>query len=145
MADMGYYVYQFDESLDDMYQFRQELVVWPSATFYSNGIIIAECSHNHGYSDNGEFWPYYIYDYSGEPDEYVKLWEVDAWEKRLYEKDYQGVKFPDNIDIDGDGMVYRISVEETGELMLMDGADYKDWVSEQIEDGEEIEIVWREI
>lgn len=145
MADMGFYVYQFDESLDDMYKFRQELVVWPSATFYTNGIVIAELSHNHGYSANDEFWPYHIYDYSSETDEYVKLWEVDAWEKRLRETDHQGVKFPDSIDIDGDGMVYRIYVEETGELMLMDSADYKEWVSEQIKDGEEIEILWREI
>ncbi len=148
MADMGIYVYQYDESLDDLdnaLKFRRELVVWFEQTFYSNGIVIAKWSHNHGYSDTDKFWPYDVYSYSNEIDEYVKMWNVDAWEKRRREVDYDGKAFPDSVDTDKDGMVYRICAEETGELTLLDSAEYTEWLEELLKEAEEIPILWKEI
>ncbi len=145
MADMGLYVYQLDEGPGAEYKFRQELAIWPHTTFYSNGIVTAMLSHNHGYSANDEFWPFDIYVYENETDAYVRGWSVDAWEKWLKEVDYEGIVFPDEIDTDRDGMVYRIRIEKTGELLLMDRADYEKWFAERIEGAEEIPIVWREI
>lgn len=145
MADMGLYVYQLDESLAGEHKFRQELVIWPSATFYTNGIVTAMLSHNHGYSANDEFWPYDIYVYDKETDVYVKLWGVDAWEKRLKEVDVDETVFPDVIDTDEDGMVYRIRSEETGELILLDKEEYKEWFAELIKGAEENQIQWIEI
>ena len=148
MADMGIYVYQYDESLHDLdnaLKFRRELVVWFEQTFYSNGIVIAKWSHNHGYSDTDKFWPYDVYGYNAGTDEYIKMWNVDAWEKRRREVDYDGKAFPDSVDTDKDGMVYRICAEETGELTLLDGAEYTEWLEELLKEAEEIPILWKEI
>ena len=142
MADMGVYVYQLDEGSGAEYPFRQELAIWPHATFYTNGLVTAMWSHNHGYSYNDEFWPFDIYVYEEETDVYVKRWKVDAWEKRLKEVDHNGIEFPDDIDLDKDGIVYRILNEETNELLLLDKEEYEDWFSERIKGAEEISINW---
>lgn len=145
IGDMGLYVYQLDEDSGEEYLFYQELAIWPDATFYSNGLVMAMWSHNHGYSANNEFWPFDIYAYEKEADAYVKRWNVDAWEKQLKEVDYNGTEFPDGIDLDGDGMVYRILSEETNELLLMDKADYEEWFAERIEGAEKISINWNSL
>ena len=142
IGDMGLYVYQLDEGSGEKYLFRQELAIWPDATFYSNGLVMAMWSHNHGYSANDEFWPFDIYAYEKEADAYVKRWNVDAWEKQLKEVDYNGTEFPDDIDLDGDGMIYRILSEETNELLLKDKADYEEWFAERIAGAEKISINW---
>jgi len=145
IGDMGLYVYQLDEGSGEKFLFRQELAIWPDATFYSNGLVMAMWSHNHGYSANDEFWPFDIYAYEKEADTYVKRWNVDAWEKQVKEVDYNGTEFPDDIDLDGDGMVYRMLSEETNELLLMDKADYEEWFAERIEGAEKISINWNRL
>ncbi len=127
------------------YPFRQELAIWPHASFYKNGIVLAKLSHNHGYSDTMEFCPFDVYDYDETSDTYHKIWSVDGWEKRLRETDYDGIDFPKDIDLDGDGMVYRIRNEATGELLLKDKAEYESWLEELTKDSEEMKIAWSEI
>lgn len=56
-----------------------ELSEFPLMSYYSNGIIEVGWSHNHGLA--GDFWPYSVYLYNSELDEYQKYGAVDAWDK----------------------------------------------------------------
>ena len=142
MADMGIYVYQLNESLGEANQFGRELVAWFDTDFYTNGLAVEQASHNHGYSDLPDFWPCSVAKYDAKADAYKDIWDVDAWEKSRREEDRDGNPFPDDIDTDGDGVVYRITNMETGELIMMDKEDYQFWCSSLLQGAEMIKIPW---
>ena len=145
MGDMGIYVYQLNESLVEDNRFGRELAAWFDTDFYTNGLAVEQASHNHGYSDLPDFWPYSVAKYDAKADAYKDVWDVDAWEKKRCEKDRSGNLFPDDIDIDGDGVVYRITNMETGELMMMDKEDYQSWSRGLFQGAEVIKIPWVQI
>lgn len=59
--------------------------------------------------------------------------------------DYDGIAFPDKVDTNKDGMVYRIRSEETDELILLDSAEYTEWLEDLLKGAEEIQVQWKEI
>lgn len=146
-ADMVLYVYQYQEDTDG---FRRELATLPSmqfySKFYSNGNVITYASHNNGYSGiDVDFWPYYLYCYDSDADEYRQEVSVYAWE-RLYQPEiYGGKAFPDNIDKDENGLVYLLYEEEEGEPEILDDTEYAKWYQKQVGDTEQIDITMWEI
>lgn len=75
IAGMMELIYEYDEEMDTLIeQFRE----FPALTYYDNGVIKAEWSHNQGLA--GEFWPYSLYQYKEESDAYEMLAMVDAWD-----------------------------------------------------------------
>ena len=142
MGDMGIYVYQLNESLDEDNRFGRELAAWFDAKFYTNGLAVEQASHNHGYSDLPDFWPYSVAKYDAKADAYKDIWDVDAWEKERCEKDRRGTLFPDDIDTDGDGVVYRITNMETEELIMLDKEEYHSWGNSLLQSAEVIKIPW---
>ena len=104
MAGMAQLIYDYDDKSDSV---REELIEFPSVTFYENGVIVAEWSHNQGLAGDN-FWPYTLYQYHPETDAYVQIAMVDAWDKSFAEVGYQGKAFPDAVDKNGDGLVYYI-------------------------------------
>ena len=60
-------------------------------------------SHNQGLGINFDFWPYNVYSYDAEKDSYSEFAKVDAWNKSV-SNTKNGIPFPDNIDVDGDGI-----------------------------------------
>ena len=89
MAGMTGTVYAYDSSSGTL---RAELQEFPSLTFYDNGAVVAEWSHNQGMA--GDFWPYTVYSYNSGTDTYEQTAMVDAWDKSVGEKDYEGTLFP---------------------------------------------------
>lgn len=137
MAGMVGAVFGYDEGVVQV-----QLSEFPLLTFYENGIVKAEWSHNQGLA--GEFWPYHVYRYDALSDVYQYFGGVDAWDKSVQEENHNGTSFPTDIDVDGDGVVYYIFTAnwEGGydDIPLVDGADYENWRNAYIQSAEEIHI-----
>ena len=99
-------------------QLRAELEVFPSLTFYENGYVRADASHNQGLAV--DFWPYALYRYDAESDRYQKVAMADAWDGAIHPQDYAGNPFPKDVDVSGAGIVYYVA--ENGDLYGQDGA-----------------------
>lgn len=129
-------VYGFDAASGTV---RTELIEYPMLTFYDNGVVEAGLSHNQGLAaEIPDFWPYMLYQYDKDTDTYVIAAMVDAWNKAYYEKDYEGNAFPDDIDADGDGIIYLVEIGD--EEKMMDLEAYQEWRDSYVKGAKEIEI-----
>ena len=123
MAGMVEFIYDYDNETDSV---REEFSAFPSLTYYDNGTIEAGWSHSQGLS--GRFWPYTLFIYDREKDTYTSVGSVEAWDKTLLAQDYQGNIFPDEIDADGDGLVYYIMPDGNYEHGTpVDFEEYQQW------------------
>ena len=127
MASMDYLVLDGRDG-----QLRAELEVFPSLTFYENGYVRADASHNQGLA--GDFWPYALYRYDAESDRYQKVAMADAWDGAIHPQDYAGNPFPKDADVSGAGIVYYVAGDgalysEDGSFAPapMDQADFQKW------------------
>lgn len=139
MAGQSVLVYDYDSESDSV---REQFVEFPSVTFFDNGILKADWSHNQGLG--GRIWPYTLYQYNSENDTYEVIAQVDAWDKTLTDKDYKGNIFPDDIDKDGDGLVYYIM--DANEYQVTDPVDldeYEKWLETYCKDADTIKISYR--
>ena len=138
MAGNVFQIYGYDEISDDL---QEEFSEYLGVTFYSNGMIEAKKSHNHGLASmSEEFWPYALYQYDSENDCYIKTADVDAWEQ-AYRSEYEGIEFPKEADIDGDGLLYYIMTNDTYEYQNpMDAEAYEKWRDSYLKDAEVIQI-----
>lgn len=140
-AGMSGIVYGFDSVSGDI---KAELFEYPLQTYYDNGVVKAEASHNHGMAgDIEDFWPYTLYQYDQNSDTYVAIAQVDAWNKAYYEKDYNEKPFPDELDRDGDGILYRVTAGD--EENLMDLEEYKKWQDSLFGGAKKVEIPFVEM
>ncbi len=118
--------------------FTVELSEFPALTFYDNGMVKAELSHNHG--RGGEFWPYSVYKYDQETDAYLKAGSADAWDQKLGGTDGNGNPFPKEIDSNGDGIVYYVMGGKYTDNTIVDLEEYNQWWDSMAGDAEEMEI-----
>lgn len=108
MAGMQGLVYTYDYPAREL---RLVLSEFPGLTFYENGTVTADWSHNQGWA--GRFWPYTLYQYSPERGVYESIASVDAWDLSCTEGDEAlTAAFPREADADGDGLVYYILTGE---------------------------------
>ncbi len=143
MATMAYYIFDYDMEKGEFYE---ELVEWPAVTIYDNGIILAEASHNHGRSNLDDFWPYYVHQYDEESDTYKLVAQVDAWQYIRFEGAEPDADFPQEKDINGDGVVYYLPDENTFEPeTIMDNEEYHQWFLKLTEGAQKIEIEYDKI
>lgn len=138
-AGQSVIVYGYDSAAGTV---RTELWQYPLQIFYDNGVVEVGLSHNQGLAsmmpDHVDFWPYFLYQYDKSTDTYVQCALVDAWNKAYRATDYDGNAFPDDIDVDGDGVVYLIEVGENEEWM--DAEAYKAWRDSYVGGANEVEI-----
>lgn len=122
-----------------------EFTMCPELTYYDNGAIIEESIHNQSPS---EFWPYMLYLYDAPTDSYTQIASIDAWDKQYadsrscYTHDTWH-SFPDELDADGDGILY--SIEETDNddyacffSLLQDESAYLAWYDSYMHGAQEI-------
>lgn len=140
MAGMMEIIYDYDPVLGEL---KRELTVWPSLTYYDNGMVKAEASHNH---THGEFWPFALYQYEKESDSYQQIAYVQTWDKELYDE-YEGQPFPDDLDTDGDGTLFHISegAEPSYEYedFKYNQADYEAWYQGMMEGAQETAVPYQ--
>ena len=114
---------------------------FPSLRFYDNAVIEEDWSHNQGWS--GRFWPHYAYRYNPQSDLYEQVGFVEGWDKQVVSEG-----FPDDIDADGDGLVYDVrpadvdwTIGSRYELeRMMDGPAYEEWRQSYLNGSQEVEI-----
>lgn len=137
MAGMMEIIYEYDPAVGEL---KRELTQWPALTYFDNGIIKAEASHNH---THGEFWPFALYQYEAGSDSYQQIAYVHTWDKEFSDV-YEGQPFPDELDTDRDGTLYNISegAEATYEYedYKYNQADYEAWYSGMMEGAKEVSI-----
>ncbi len=143
-AGQSVIVYGYDSAAGKV---RTELWQYPLQIFYDNGVVEVGLSHNQGLAsvmpENVDFWPYFLYQYDKSTDTYVQRALVDAWNKAYRETDYEGNAFPDDIDADGDGVVYLVEVGENQEWM--DAEAYHAWRDSYIGGANEVEIPYEKM
>lgn len=116
---------------------KNEFVAYPALTYYDNGIIKAEWSHNQ--VPPAEFWPCTFYRYDAESDSYVEIGSLRAWDDGI-----EGWELPDGLDVDGDGTVYEI--QKAGEeYQAYEGfrfskAEVDEWLGGFMEGAKELTI-----
>ena len=137
MGNMCEVVYEYDEETDIL---REELITWVSTDYYSNGIVKVDASHNHGKDPEGRgIWPYMVYQYDEDRDSYQLLYSVDSWDGQVNEED-----FPDELDINGDKMLYYVEVEdasaESGDMIIFDWEEYNVWAEELMPEWRRIHV-----
>lgn len=135
MAAMAYYVYDYDRTIGEPYI---QCSGFPDFTIYDNGYIIEMASHNHGRSNLDDFWPYRVLKYNEQTDTYECIANMDAWQQ---EYNSGNSEFPEEKDVDGDGVVYYnwTAEEWDNPSLVMDNAEYEMWYQE-ITEGNVIEI-----
>ncbi|MGN0350781.1 MAG: hypothetical protein ACI4ES_03945 [Roseburia sp.] len=139
MAGMQENVYGYDSETDTVYQ---ELAEFPSITYYENGWLEAGASHNH--SMGMDFWPYSLYHYDSTTKEYELIGTVDAWDKSYFPESYSGEVFPEELDKDGDGILYFFHEgEDTSYENGMDEADYETWYASMLKDAKSLDVSWK--
>ena len=111
-----------------VYGFREgevysELMGYPAMTFYENGIVTVDISHNQGRS--GRFWPQDIYRYASDSDTYQYIGTRSGWDQTIP----SGAEdFPTDIDADGDGMVYCYpNADADDTYAVVDGPAFDAW------------------
>ncbi len=141
MAGMTGYVYGFDEKSGELHE---EIISFPSFTFYKNGLLKVDWSHNQGH---GEMWPYTLFKYDAKEDKYKVQANVDSWDREIYPEGY-----PENIDTENVGTVYHVenltnAVESDlySEKNLKSEFGYEEWVKETGLDAEELEIEYMKL
>ena len=108
MAGTADFVFRYDSGTGTV---SQEFWEFAGVEFYANGAAKADWSHNQGWA--GRFWPFNLYRYDSSTCAYVEIGAVDAWDRSLFEDDETlSAAFPQDVDADGDGLVYYILTGE---------------------------------
>ncbi len=102
-------VYAWEEETDTL---QVQLRDWLGPEYYHTGLVKVDASHNHG-KDPYErgVWPYWVCQYDAEQGQYQEIYYVDAWDGSVID-----TNFPDELDRDGDKLVYCVTVMDGGEL-----------------------------
>lgn len=146
MAGMTERVFAYDEAAGT---FREEFGAFPALTYYDNGVIQADWSHNQGKAGD-KLWPYTLYQYQAEDDRYEMLGSVDAWDRTLGEHmEAVGGDFPEETDADGDGCVYfLLPADWEGQYTrgsLVDGPDHENWRNHYLGGAEILQIPYQAV
>lgn len=127
----------------------EQLRVFPLLTFYDNGVIEVGLSHNQGQS--GRFWPYVMYQYDAETDEYREVGYIEALDEEIVDmlrKQQEDAgkeitwEYPYDVDTSGTGLVYYIysSWREIGDVDPVDLTEYEKWHDRYTDGKEPIEL-----
>lgn len=145
MAGMFEAVYGYNPETDTL---TQEFMGFPSVTFYDNGMIKADTSHNQSY---GEFWPFSLYQYNAASDSYSQVGYVDTWDISITDTfyDYESeteVPFPTDKDTDGDGILYNIQKGDPNNYSWdisdyqYNKSDFEEWYESYLNGAKEIAL-----
>lgn len=132
-------VYGYDEATGAL---AQELNEYPMVTYYTNGIAEVGWSHNQGWAGE-RLWPYSLFFYNADKNEYEMRCSIDAWDKTLADKDADGNPYPEDVDKNGDG--YVVILIEGTENKYISAEDYEAWRNETLGGAQKIEIEYKPV
>jgi len=133
VAGMVEEVYEYDPDTQVM---RKEFQEFPNVTYFDNGMILAGWSHNHTYGD--DLWPYNMYRYDADSDNYLYMGCVTSWQKS-----FQPEGYPDDVDVSGTGTVYAVTPADEGvEDFCYNQEQYAQFYEETFGAADEVELQW---
>lgn len=139
-AGMCQIIYGYDTGTGGV---RVEATMYPGVTYYP-GMAQEMAAHSQGYAGD-KLWPYAVYRYDAQTDEYKWSCSVDGWDKTLSDYDsYREMAFPDDIDTLGEGYVY-IVMDAAGEEKMMNRTDYEAWESATFGNVQPLDIPWQKM
>lgn len=146
--------------------------VWPDSAYYTNGVILEAASHNQSYGDT--IWPYSVLVYDDSTDSYQVAGSAASMEKpvgeweRLYYVGREYIPFPEELDLDGDGVLYILSEPEpesesdpentdmdaasasaqvyddgTWPSRIVERDEYDAWIGGYLQEAAKIELEWK--
>ncbi len=140
MASMQENIYAYDEETGEIVQ---ELWAFPICTYLCGGTAI-QSGWSHGTGAEGpDFWPFNVFNYNEETDAYdlngyCAQFSLEAMKEMGWED-----RFPAEYDKDGDGVIYEISNETTGDLEWVDEDGYQFWYNNLFGDEPPLDIPWK--
>lgn len=140
MSGMVAYIWGYNPETGNLIE---KFYGFPSLTFYDNGLLMEEASHNH--SMNTDFWPYLLHRYDEISNTYTMAYEVSGWQKEFYPEDYEGNAFPDDADVDGNGIVYLVTDTLSGTSHIYDDNDFEAWRGETFGSATPMELPWESL
>lgn len=140
MVGEQFFVFRYDPDSDS---FEEELSEFPAVTFYDNGYVTVQASHNQGLA--GDFWPYAIYRYNAEQDVYEQNYYIDAWDKKYFSENADGEPFPDDVDTSSTGILYYIYTDWTKAVDPADQTAYDQVVADTYGTAVEVKVNYQDI
>ena len=140
MASMQENIYSYDEETGELVQ---EMGAFPVCAYYRGGLAV-QSGWSHGTGMEGpDFWPFNVFVYSEETDTYEYCGYcaqacLDAM-KEMGNED----QFPAEADLDGDGIIYEITNETTGDLNWVDEDGYQFWLQNMFSSEPPVEMPWK--
>ena len=139
MASMQENIYAYDEATGEIVQ---ELWAFPICTYLRDGQSI-QSGWSHGTGAEGpDFWPFNVFFYNAETDTY----ELDGYCAQISLEAMKEMgwedRFPTEYDKDGDGIIYEISNETTGDLEWVDEDGYQFWYNNLFGQDPPMELPW---
>ena len=134
VRDSAEYVYRYSEEKN---AFELEFEYSAGCNYYQNGVIKAKPLYS-GFIYQDDFWPYSVFQYDENKNEFVLTASVEEIPKAPENPD----NFPEEYDKDGDGKVYIISQGES--VVYMDEKEYLAW-EKQVFWMPEMKIDWCEL
>ena len=134
VRDSAEYVYRYSEEKN---AFELEFEYSAGCNYYQNGVIQAKPLYS-GFIYQDDFWPYSVFQYDENKNEFVLTASVEEIPKAPENPD----NFPEEYDKDGDGKVYIISQGES--VKYLDEQEYLAW-KKQIFWMPEMKIDWCEL
>ena len=134
VRDSAEYVYRYSEEKN---AFELEFEYSAGCNYYQNGVIKAKPLYS-GFIYQDDFWPYSVFQYDENKNEFVLTASVEEIPKAPENPD----DFPEEYDKDGDGKVYIISQGES--VKYSDEQEYLAW-KKQIFWMPEMKIDWCEL
>ena len=134
VRDSAEYVYRYSEEKN---AFELEFEYSAGCNYYQNGVIKAKPLYS-GFIYQDDFWPYSVFQYDENKNEFVLTASVEEIPKVPENPD----NFPEEYDKDGDGKVYIISQGES--VAYMDEKEYLAW-EKQVFWMPEMKIDWCEL
>jgi hypothetical protein len=134
VRDSAEYVYRYSEEKN---AFELEFEYSAGCNYYQNGVIKAKPLYS-GFIYQDDFWPYSVFQYDENKNEFVLTASVEEIPKAPENPD----NFPEEYDKDGDGKVYIISQGES--VKYLDEQEYLEW-KKQIFWMPEMKIDWCEL
>ena len=134
VRDSAEYVYRYSEEKN---AFELEFEYSAGCNYYQNGVIKAKPLYS-GFIYQDDFWPYSVFQYDENKNEFVLTASVEEIPKVPENPD----NFPEEYDKDGDGKVYIISQGES--VKYLDEQEYLAW-KKQIFWMPEMKIDWCEL
>lgn len=121
---------------------KLKLNEFPQVTYYTNGIAEVGWSHNQGWAGD-RLWPYSLFFYNADKDEYELRYSIDAWDKTLADKDADGNPYPADIDKENAG--YVVILTEGTETRYISASEYETWRKEIMGDAKKIDVKYQSV